>query len=343
LAALEPRRLRLVVLEVAMRSTVVAFRHPSHSGHGSNTGLPARVARPYLGHAMLPLMVALSRRSTEPTRRSRGAAPVPLDWKVITILDRGAVKLVGNLEVSGSFPADLRGRPVLVAANHIGVFDPMVLIAAAAKIDVDLRFMLAAGLLDAPVVGYFLRRAGHLRVDRGKRNVTEAFGRAIAELRSARLPLLVYPEGRITHDPGMWPERGKTGLARMALAGNVPVVTISQWGAHEAMYWGTETVTGPADFKPLVVSFAKALRARPTFKVHFGERVDLSDLSADRPGDAMRAHQRIMQAITDRLVPLRPDEPDVARFHDPTRPTDTRSPWRPVPPAEKTDRGTSGV
>ena len=50
---------------------------------------------------------------------------------------------------------------------------------------------------------------------------------------------------------------------------------------------------------------------------------------AERPGDAMRAHKRIMQAITDRLVPLRADEPDTPRFHDPTRPTDTVSPWRP--------------
>jgi 1-acyl-sn-glycerol-3-phosphate acyltransferase len=278
---------------------------------------------------MLPTMVALSRRPNEPTRRSGSFAPVPLDWRVITALDRGAVKLVGNLEVTGSFPDELRGRPVLVAANHIGVFDPMVLIAASARIGLDLRFMLAAGLIDAPVVGLFLRRAGHLRVDRGKRNVAEAFGRAIDELRSTRFPLLIYPEGRISHDPGLWPERGKTGLARMALAGNVPVITISQWGAHEAVYWGTETVTGPADFKPLVTSFFKAVRRRPTFKVHFGEQVDLADLSADRPGDAMRAHKRIMQAVTDRLVPLRANEPDVPRFYDPTRPTDTRSPWRP--------------
>jgi 1-acyl-sn-glycerol-3-phosphate acyltransferase len=278
---------------------------------------------------MLPFMVALSRRTHEPTRRSPGAAPFPPDWRVITTVDRGFVRLVGNLEITGSFPAELRGRPVLVAANHIGVFDPMVLVAASARIGIDLRFMLTAGLLDAPLVGLFLRRAGHLRVDRGKINVIDAFARAVDQLRSIRGPLLIYPEGRISHDPGLWPERGKTGLARMALLGDVPVVTISQWGAHEAVYWGTETVNGPADFLPLVTSFGRALRARPTFKVHFGGPVDLSDLSAERPGDAMRAHKRIMQAITERLLPLRADEPDVPRFHDPTRPTDTRSPWRP--------------
>ncbi|HEY1321965.1 MAG TPA: lysophospholipid acyltransferase family protein [Streptosporangiaceae bacterium] len=274
-------------------------------------------------------MVALSRRPDEPTRRSGAATRVPPDWRMIATVDRGFVRLVGNIEVSGSFPEELRGRPVLVAANHIGVFDPFVLVAACADIGVYVRFLLAGGLLDAPVIGFFLRRAGHIRVDRGKSNVAEAFGRAVSQLRDARVPLLVYPEGRISHDRGLWPERGKTGLARMALAGDVPVVTISQWGAHEAVYWGTEKVTGPADFLPLVRSFGRALVNRPTFRVHFGERVDLSDLSADRPGDAMRAHKRIMQAIADRLVPLRRDEPDIPRFHDPTRPTDTRSPWRP--------------
>lgn len=245
------------------------------------------------------------------------------------MLDRGFVRMVGKIEVSGSFPAELRGKPVLVAANHIGMFDPFVLIAACRKVDLNLRFMLTAGLLDAPVIGFFLRRAGHLRVDRGKSNVVEAFGRAIEELRDARVPLLVYPEGRVSHDPGLWPERGKTGAARMALSGNVPVVTISQWGAHEAVYWGTETVTGLADFKPLAVSFGKALVNRPTFRVHFGDQVDLSGLSADRPGDAMRAHQRIMRQIAADLVPLRAGELDRPRFHDPTRPTDTTSPWRP--------------
>jgi hypothetical protein len=34
-----------------------------------------------------------------------------------------------------------------------------------------------------------------------------------------------------------------------------------------------------------------------------------------------------MQAITDGLVPLRREEPDLPRFNDPTRPTDTKSPW----------------
>lgn len=247
----------------------------------------------------------------------------------MTLVDIGFVRLVGKLEITGSIPAELRNQPMLIAANHIGMFDPFVLTAALRKAGVNPRFLLTGGLLDAPVIGWGLRQGGSIRVDRGKANVIEAFDRVTTALRETPGPVLVYPEGRVSREPGLWPERGKSGVARMALTGDVPVLTISQWGAHEAVYWGTEVVTGWRDFVPLLTSWLRAVKNRPTFKVHFGPVVDLSDLSAAKPGDAIRAHKRIMQAITDNLVPLRADELDEPSFHDPTRPTDSTSPWRP--------------
>ncbi|WP_245931308.1 lysophospholipid acyltransferase family protein [Actinokineospora auranticolor] len=257
-------------------------------------------------------------------------AQTPLVWRVMCAIDAAVVRSVGKIEITGEFPAELRGKPVLVTANHIGMFDPFVLMEACRKAGFLPRFMLTGGLLDAPVLGFFLRAAGHLRVDRGKANIADAFGRATETLKTAQVPLLLYPEGRVSREPGLWPERGKTGAARMALNGGVPVVTISQWGAHEAVCWGTETVSGWADVKPLVVSFFKAVRRRPVFRVHFGPRVDLSDLADGKPGDAVKAHARIMRQITEHLVELRKSEPDTPAFHDPTRPTDSVSPWRPT-------------
>ncbi|GAB3906229.1 lysophospholipid acyltransferase family protein [Kibdelosporangium lantanae] len=273
-------------------------------------------------------MVALYRDGHEPTRRVGRQTPTPAVWRTMLEIDRYVVSMVGNLTVTGGVPQALRSGPVVMAANHIGVFDALVLMKACWRIGIAPRFMLAGGLLDAPVLGWALTRSGHLRVERGKATVLESFATAVETLTGSDVPLLVYPEGRISHDPGLWPERGKTGVARIALAANATVIPISQWGAHEAAYWGTEKVTGLADIKPVAFSFLKALRRRPRFKVHFGDPVDLSDLSAGKAGDAVRAHKRIMQAITDNLATLRPDEPDVPRFHDPTRPTDTRSPWR---------------
>ncbi|MEU5692483.1 lysophospholipid acyltransferase family protein [Actinosynnema sp. NPDC020468] len=255
--------------------------------------------------------------------------PTPLLWRVLTTVDRGFVGLSGRLDVTGDIPADLRGRPLLLASNHIGNLDPFVLIAACREIGVHPRFLLTAGLLEAPVLGPLLKASGHLRVDRGAADVGAAYHRTVDVLKRGGDPIALYPEGRISLDPGLWPERGKTGAARLALSGGVPVVPVSQWGAHEAVHWGNTNVAGWADAKPYVTSYLSGIRRRPTFKVHFGKPVDLADLADGRPGDARRAHERIMRAITEGLAPLRVHEPDVPAFHDPTRPTTGNSPWRP--------------
>ncbi|MEC3981974.1 lysophospholipid acyltransferase family protein [Amycolatopsis sp. H20-H5] len=269
-------------------------------------------------------MFALRQEKKSAARRS------PAIWRTMLNIDRGLVTFVGHLTVTGSVPADLRKRPLLMTANHIGVFDAFVLMAACKRIGINPRFMLAGGILDMPVLGPALRASGHLRVDRAKATTAVGqFTEAAEALRTTRDPLIVYPEGRISHDPGLWPERGKTGAARLALAANVPVIPISQWGAHEAVYWGTETVNGPADLMPLAKSGLSAPWRRPHFQVHFGDPVDLSGVEPERPGAGVRAHAKIMRAIADGMVPLRRGELGVPRFHDPTRPTDTVSPWRP--------------
>ncbi|RAS61692.1 1-acyl-sn-glycerol-3-phosphate acyltransferase [Lentzea atacamensis] len=275
-------------------------------------------------------MVPRIRHGVVPTRRTLPRVSTPLFWRVLMAIDRGFVALTGKLEVSGDVPQELLGKPLLLASNHIGNLDPFVLIAACRRIGINPRFMLAGGLLDAPIMGPALKACGHLRVDRRSANVGEAMHRAVEALQKGGDPIAVYPEGKITLDPGMWPERGKTGVARMALGGGIPVIPISQWGAHEAVYWGNLRVSGWRDFLPYLRSWLSAIRRRPTFKVHFGKPVELSDLSAETMGDARRAHERIMIAITEGLVPLRLDEPDLPRFHDPTRPTTGSSPWRPA-------------
>ena len=42
----------------------------------------------------------------------------------------------------------------------------------------------------------------------------------------------VYPEGTLTRDENGWPMRAKTGIARLAIATQVPVIPCAQWGAQ---------------------------------------------------------------------------------------------------------------
>lgn len=273
-------------------------------------------------------MVARNADAEPSTRRTLPAVSTPLLWRALIAVDRVVVGVTGRLEVTGDIPASLRGRPLLLASNHIGNLDPLVLVAACRRIHVAPRFMLAGGLLDAPVLGPLLKGSGHLRVDRRSANAGEAMQRSVEALQRGGDPIAVYPEGRISLDPGLWPERAKTGVARIALSSDAVVVPVSQWGAHEAMYWGNLHPEGWRDFLPYLTSWWRSMRTRPALKVHFGPPVDLSDLKDGRAGDARRAHERIMTAITTGLVPLRVDEPDLPKFQDPTRPTTGSSPWR---------------
>ncbi len=214
-----------------------------------------------------------------------------------------------RLRVTGEVPPALRAGPLILAANHIGSFDPFVLSAACAKVGLAPRIMATGGLFRAPVIGVLMRAAGHIRVDRRQATVTAALGSAEAAL-AERSVVLAYPEGRITLDPGMWPERGKTGLARLAVATGVPVVPVAQWGAHTVLPWGAP--------KKSTGRIVWALLHRPVVRVHFGPAFTVG---GDQGARSIRvATDRIMDEIVLALRPLRADEPRLPRWVDPARP-----------------------
>ena len=45
----------------------------------------------------------------------------------------------------------------------------------------------------------------------------------------------IFPEGRLTRDPMMWPERAKTGAVRLALRTGAPIVPVAMVGAHRVI------------------------------------------------------------------------------------------------------------
>jgi 1-acyl-sn-glycerol-3-phosphate acyltransferase len=175
------------------------------------------------------------------------------------------------------------------------------------------RFLATGGLFSAPVFGWVMRKSGHLRVDRGTSRAAQALPDAADALKANSL-VLVYPEGRIGLDPWMWPERGKTGAARMAALSGAPVLPVAQWGAHRVMPYAAP--------KGVVGAVLRAMWRRPVVQVRFGEPVDLSGLTGTAGAQAMRATQRIVAAIDETLAPLRPGELQTPKYVDRTRPAD---------------------
>ncbi|WP_134323347.1 lysophospholipid acyltransferase family protein [Cumulibacter soli] len=246
------------------------------------------------------------------TRQRRSAAePTWWFWRAATRHGRPALSIFGNLQITGGIAPDLLRGPLLLAPNHIGNFDTFVIAVAMSRVGLNPRFLVTGGIMTAPVVGKLLERSGSLRVERGKTDAARSMQLVDIALRHGA-HLCIYQEGRVSLDPGLWPERGKTGLARIALEHNVPVIPIAQWGAHE--------VTKYEEPRAMLGSTLSSVWRRPKLRVHFGEPVDLSDLSIDRRGDAIRARNRISAAQTRLLAPLRASELDAPHFVDETRP-----------------------
>jgi 1-acyl-sn-glycerol-3-phosphate acyltransferase len=222
------------------------------------------------------------------------------------------VSIFGRVEVTGELPEELRKGPLLFAANHIGDFDPFVIAVALHRAGAMPRIMATGGIMAFPIAGPLLERTGAIRVERGTDLARHAVRLTEVALANGG-HVVAYPEGRVGLAADGWPERGRTGMARLALSLGVPVIPVSQWGAHEVLSYGN-------DWHKLPTALRAILR-RPRLRVHIGEPVRLDDLRVGRIGDANRARYRIAAAITRGLVPLRADEDGRPHYVDRTRPT----------------------
>jgi 1-acyl-sn-glycerol-3-phosphate acyltransferase len=241
------------------------------------------------------------------------AAPQWWLWRLVLRWLSWVPFLFGRLQLTGGVPEDLREGPLLLAVNHIGDFDAFVIGVALHRAGLRPRFLVKSGIIATPVVGPLLERCGGIRVERGTDVAAHAL-RVTEVALAAGGHVVAYPEGRIGLTPDGWPERGRTGLARMALAAGVPVVPVSQWGAHEVLQYRTDW----AKLRTLLT----ALWRRPALQVHIGPPVTFDDLRPGRLGDANRARTRIAAALTRGLAPLRAGEPtDRIAYDDRTRPT----------------------
>lgn len=193
-----------------------------------------------------------------------------------------------------------RGTGMIVCPNHVTEIDPVVVGHFLYNQGVMPHFLAKASLFKVPVIGGILRTIKQVPVERssaGANRSLEAAREALADGGG----IIIYPEGTLTRDPDMWPMKGRTGAARLALQTGAPVVPLAHWGAHEVF-----------------PRYAKRfyLFPRKRSRVLVGEPVDLSDFEGApltrTTLDA--ATERILDAITALLAELRGEQPPAERW-----------------------------
>src|SRR5690606_27704807 len=126
--------------------------------------------------------------------------------------------------------------PYVLAPNHYSEFDPIIVAVATWRLGRAPRFMAKESLFSVPVLGWLLRATGMVPVARASSAgaAAQSVQQAAALIEHGR-GVIVYPEGSLTREPDLWPMRGKTGAARVALAGDIPVIPLATWGVQQIL------------------------------------------------------------------------------------------------------------
>jgi 1-acyl-sn-glycerol-3-phosphate acyltransferase len=192
---------------------------------------------------------------------------------------------------------------LIVAANHLSEFDPL----AVAHFVYDAgrwpQFLTKSSLFTIPVLGWLLRAVRQIPVYRGTADAVKSLEAAIAAVRAGDC-VLVYPEGTTPKSGDLWPQRGKTGVARLFLQTGAPVVPVVSWGPEKVYDPRTRKIR---------------LRPRSPVTVVAGPPVDLSawDGAPTTPANLYAITDQIMTVLRDLLAEVRgetaPAQPSASR------------------------------
>lgn len=213
--------------------------------------------------------------------------------KTVFAIAAGIVRPIMNLLIGRTWQGfdKLPEGGVIVCPNHVTEIDPLVVGHAIYSNKRYPRYLAKESLFKVPVLGFVLRQTGQVPVARTSAGASQSLLTA-REVLDANGVIIIYPEGTLTRDPELWPMRGHTGAARLALQTGAPVIPMAHWGAQE-----------------LFPRYAKGIKLFPRkhVKVVIGDPIDLDDL---RDGPLTRtvlaeATDRIMHAIANDVAQLR--------------------------------------
>jgi len=153
-------------------------------------------------------------------------------------------------------------RPYVFVANHQSNADAFLV----AMLPWEMKWLSKKSMFDIPLLGWMMRVAGDVEVDRGNK---ESARQAMAEMRERldrKLSVIIFPQGTRSPDGTVGPFR--EGAFRLAIEQGVDVVPLAVAGTAESLPKGslafrktsaTVTVLPPVSTKGLTVEDAPKL------------------------------------------------------------------------------------
>jgi 1-acyl-sn-glycerol-3-phosphate acyltransferase len=245
-------------------------------------------------------------------------------WRNVSkIVLRPGIRMMMRLDWRGQehLPAD---GPVILAANHLSYMDIFAVSLFADSARRYPVFLAKSSLFTIPVLGGLLGKLGQLPVYRGQADAALVLKQAADLAARNNACVIFYPEATVTRDPQQWPMVAKTGVARLALERDIPVVPIAHWGAQRILPYG---------------KFVPKFLPRKTVQILAGPPVDLAEFAGQPLTNAVlrAATDKIMTDIAGLLGELRGQTPPAEFYHPAVARRKLRQDLRALQEASKPD------
>jgi 1-acyl-sn-glycerol-3-phosphate acyltransferase len=167
--------------------------------------------------------------------------------------------------------------PAILAANHLSFLDSFFIPLVVKRRKVT--YLAKADYFKTWKTSWFFKSAGQISCERGGGDKSQQSLKIALDVLKGGNLLGIYPEG--TRSPDGYLYRGRTGVARLALAAEVPVIPVGVVGTDEVM---------PKSAK------MPRLRGRVEVRIRFGKPIDLSR-HAGREKDRF-----VLRSVTDEIM-----------------------------------------
>ena len=187
----------------------------------------------------------------EAARVSRNPYTQLMTYRLLKAVLGPLLRLLFKVRVEGLDNVPASG-PVILASNHVSfsdsIFLPMVL-------KRQVTFVAKAEYFEQRKTAWFFRATGQIPVKRGGGPASARALEAAKEVLDAGEVFAIYPEGTRSPDGRLY--KGRTGVARLALDANCPVLAVAMIGTREAQPIGQ---VKPNFFMPITIKFSPPMR-----------------------------------------------------------------------------------